>query len=424
MTDSGNDFLKYVDLLDEFITVRAFDQGTLPFDVPKHLNSVAYRRAVVESCVVDYASKVRPLFRRSAVYTEDSVIEALYNICVDVNPHLSITEVALPTGKPAVSSPALETEPAAVPDRIRSGEMFDYLTTRIVGQDTAARRVADTFRRAKYNLRNPRKPRGVMLFVGPSGMGKTEMGKAVADYGFGSNLVRIDCSEYVLPHERAKLIGAPPGYVGYHEGGLLTGRVRTNPRSVVLFDEVEKAHQNVHDLLLQLFDDGVVTASDGVVVPFNQTFVVMTSNIGAADAQRVSRTVGFNRRHPSESQAEDLYQDAVRKYFRPELVNRIDAVVPFRTLDKGDVQQIARLTVGNLNSYLAPREVSLSLTPAAAALIADRADYRAWGARHVERIVETGIADPLAVMLERGKVKKGDRIAITADHGELVLSVQ
>jgi ATP-dependent Clp protease ATP-binding subunit ClpB len=293
-------------------------------------------------------------------------------------------------------------------------QMEDRLRERVVGQEEAISAVANTVRAARAGLQDPNRPLGSFLFLGPTGVGKTETARALAEFLFDDEqaLVRIDMSEYQEKHTVSRLIGAPPGYVGYDEAGQLTEAVRRRPYSVVLFDEVEKAHPEVLNVLLQLLDDGRLTDAQGRTVDFRNTIVIMTSNLGSQ---------WINERGLSEDEIRERVMDAVRTHFRPELVNRIDEIVIFHALGIEQIEKIVDIQLRGLRQRLADRKISLELTLAAAQEIARAGFDPVYGARPLKRTIQKDLVQPLAVRMLQGEFGDGDHIVVdaTAD-GRLV----
>ncbi len=295
-------------------------------------------------------------------------------------------------------------------------EMEQVIGARLVGQQDAVRAVSDAVRRARAGISDPNRPTGSFLFLGPTGVGKTELAKSLADFLFDDEraIVRIDMSEYAEKHSVARLVGAPPGYVGYDEGGQLTEAVRRRPYSVVLLDEVEKAHPEVFDILLQVLDDGRLTDGQGRTVDFRNTILILTSNLGSQFL--VDPTMA------PEAQKEAVL-GVVRASFKPEFLNRLDEIVTFDALSREDLTHIVELLLRSLESRLAARRITLAVTPEARAWLADAGYDPAYGARPLRRLIQTAIGDPLARLLIAGDVTDGG--AVTVERGEdgLVLAV-
>lgn len=296
--------------------------------------------------------------------------------------------------------------------------MEDELGKRLIGQTEAVRAVSDAVRRSRAGIADPDRPTGSFLFLGPTGVGKTELAKALADFLFDDEraMVRIDMSEYGEKHSVARLVGAPPGYVGYEEGGQLTEAVRRRPYSVVLLDEVEKAHPEVFDILLQVLDDGRLTDGQGRTVDFRNTILILTSNLGS---QFLVEPL------TSEEEKKQQVLEVVRASFKPEFLNRLDDLVVFSALSKDELAHIAELQIARLAQRLAERRLSLDVTPAALEWLADEGNDPAYGARPLRRLVQTAIGDRLAREILSGEVKDGDTIRVDRfDDGLIVGPVQ
>ncbi len=293
--------------------------------------------------------------------------------------------------------------------------MEDELKKRVVGQDEAVAAVAKAVLRSRSGLGDPNRPMGSFLFVGPTGVGKTELARALAAFLFHSekSLVRIDMSEYMEKHTVARLIGAPPGYVGYEEGGQLTERVRTHPYTVVLFDEVEKAHPDVVNVLLQLMDDGRLTDGQGRTVDFRNTLVILTSNLGSELIQD-AKTDDERRR---------VLEPALRAHFRPEFLNRLDEVVIFHALTEKEITAIVDLQLAQVESRLADRRIRLRATDAARRRLAAAGFDPQFGARPLKRTIQRLVVDPLTVRLLNGEVKDGSEVTVDEEHGEVTLAI-
>ncbi|MGB2497962.1 MAG: AAA family ATPase, partial [Planktomarina sp.] len=294
--------------------------------------------------------------------------------------------------------------------------MEDDLHARVIGQSAAVKAVSNAVRRARAGLNDESRPLGSFLFLGPTGVGKTELTKAVADFLFDddSAMVRIDMSEFMEKHSVSRLIGAPPGYVGYDEGGVLTEAVRRRPYQVVLFDEVEKAHPDVFNILLQVLDDGVLTDSQGRTVDFKQTLIVLTSNLGAQVLSELPDGM-------DSSEARRDLMDAVRGHFRPEFLNRLDETIIFDRLNRQDMDGIVDIQLARLQSRLAPREIRLELDAFAKTWLADEGYDPVFGARPLKRVMQSALQNQLAEMLLAGEVVDGDFVPVTAGSEGLLV---
>jgi ATP-dependent Clp protease ATP-binding subunit ClpB len=307
--------------------------------------------------------------------------------------------------------------------RLMEGEMQklvhleDALHRRVVGQEDAVNAVANAIRRSRAGLSDPNRPIGSFLFLGPTGVGKTELARALAEYLFDDEraVVRADMSEYQERHTVSRLVGAPPGYVGFEEGGQLTEAVRRRPYSVVLLDEIEKAHGDVFNVLLQLLDDGRLTDGQGRTVDFRNTIVIMTSNLGSSAFRDGSI--------PREKRREEILED-VRAFFRPEFVNRVDEIVVFDPLERDQLREIVDIQVRLLGARLAQRSLALELTDAARDHLATAGYDVAFGARPLKRLIQRQVQDPLAMKLLSGEIAEGDRVVVDAEGGELVFRVR
>jgi ATP-dependent Clp protease ATP-binding subunit ClpB len=301
-------------------------------------------------------------------------------------------------------------------------EMEDRLRQRVIGQDQALERVSNAIRRSRAGLSDPRRPIGSFIFLGPTGVGKTELARALAEFLFDDEraLIRIDMSEYMEKHAVARLIGAPPGYVGYDEGGQLTEAVRRRPYSVVLFDEIEKAHEDVFNVLLQIMEDGRLTDGKGRTVDFKNTVIIMTSNIGSAylmpEAMRTPDDI---------EQARKLVMTALQSHFKPEFLNRVDDIIIFNPLGKEQLTKIVDLRLEDLRRLLADRNISLELTDAAKELLFTEGYDVNYGARPLKRAIQKMIQDPLALKILDGEVLHGDHIIVDADRkaGKMMFTV-
>jgi ATP-dependent Clp protease ATP-binding subunit ClpB len=309
-------------------------------------------------------------------------------------------------------------------DRMLEGErekllqMEDALRKRVVGQDEALEIVSNAVRRARAGLQDPNRPIGSFIFVGPTGVGKTELTKALAEFLFDDEhaVLRLDMSEYMEKHAVSRMIGAPPGYVGYEEGGALTEAVRRRPYQVILFDEIEKAHPDVFNTLLQVLDDGRLTDGQGRTVNFNNTLIVMTSNLGA-HALAEDKSEG-----EISGNARDAVMEAIRAHFRPEFLNRVDEIVFFKRLGRSEIDRIVGVQLKRLEKILADRRITISLDESARKWLAERGYDPIYGARHLKRAIQKEVQDPLARMILEGRIKDGDEVKVTVEGTSLALN--
>ncbi|MFN6991487.1 MAG: ATP-dependent Clp protease ATP-binding subunit [Fervidobacterium sp.] len=303
-------------------------------------------------------------------------------------------------------------------------KLENALHERVVGQDEAINAVARAIRRARSGLKDPRRPVGVFLFLGPTGVGKTELAKTLAEYLFGDEkaLIRFDMSEYMEKFSVSRLIGAPPGYVGYEEGGTLTEKVRRRPFSVILFDEIEKAHPDVFNILLQIMDDGRLTDSQGHVVDFRNTIIIMTSNIGGSDIVSTRKNLGFIDNESVEkefTEMKDKVMDEVKKVFKPEFINRVDEIIVFHKLTKSHIEEIIDILLKDIRSRLAERRITLVLSPEAKEFLVNVGYDAVYGARPLKRAIQKYIEDPLSEELLRGEVEDDSEVWVVPEDGKL-----
>jgi ATP-dependent Clp protease ATP-binding subunit ClpC len=308
--------------------------------------------------------------------------------------------------------------------------MEDELHKRVIGQDEAIKALSQAIRRTRAGLKDPKRPGGSFIFAGPTGVGKTELAKALAEFLFGDedSLIQLDMSEFGEKHTASRLFGSPPGYVGYDEGGQLTEKVRRKPFSVVLFDEVEKAHVDIFNSLLQILEDGRLTDSQGRVVDFKNTVIIMTTNLGTKDiAKGVS--MGFQAGGDLSTSYERMkskVNEELKQHFRPEFLNRVDDIVVFPQLSQSEIIQIVDLMISKLDVRLAEKDMTLSLTPAAKTLLAEKGYDPVLGARPLRRTIQRDIEDVLSEKILFGQVSAGDEIVVDAEGegilGELTFS--
>ncbi|MHB8524165.1 MAG: ATP-dependent chaperone ClpB [Limisphaerales bacterium] len=360
-----------------------------------------------------------------------------YGKIPDLQKKLAATEKALserPEGKRLLTEEVTEEDVAKVVatwtgipvSRMLEGEkqklvkMEGRLQARVIGQKEAITAVANAVRRARSGLQDPNRPIGSFIFMGPTGVGKTELARALAEFLFDDEnaMVRIDMSEYMEKHTAARLIGAPPGYVGYEEGGQLSEAVRRRPYGVVLFDEIEKAHPDVFNVLLQVLDDGRLTDGQGRTVDFKNTIVIMTSNIGSPVIQQYFNTGKMSPKEHAEM--EQLVKLELKKHFRPEFLNRVDDIIIFHSLDEEQLSAIVDVQLQRLDSRLAQQQLALEVDKPARKLLAREGYDPQFGARPLKRAIQEHLLDPLALKLLEGEFKPGDRIKVTVEDHELV----
>jgi len=425
--------IKYFDLIDEFIKVRCCSEELLQeLHATPITNKSHYRQRVVRACVPSFDADVLTAVRRmDEGYDLEIVEELLYQICIDVNPSLEIHQVSIPS--PNGPRAAADADDLFLPRPGNEGArqtLFRRVTSlerslrhQIIGQDDAITSLVRAVKKAAVGLKRPTHPVGTFLLVGRTGTGKTELAKAVARNLFDDPgaMIRVDCSEYALPHEYAKLIGSPPGYIGHNEGGFLTEAIKKKPNSVVLFDEVEKAHYKVHNLLLQLLDEGIITDSKGQTVSFHQALILMTSNLGIEKIDAVRTRMGFSAAHRRQSLKDvDLRTvtfEALREFFRPEFVNRIDEVVMFNPLDEKVCQRIAGNMLREVADLLKRRGIAVNWSPGVRVLLAKQGFSEEYGARELRRLIKREIEDPLTELILDHDLGQGSVVTVRVRQG-------
>ena len=307
----------------------------------------------------------------------------------------------------------------------RLKNLESILHKRVIGQTEAVEAVAKAIRRGRVGLKDPKRPVGSFIFSGPTGVGKTELSKALAEALFGdeNQMIRLDMSEYMEKHSVSRLVGSPPGYIGYDEGGQLTEKVRRKPYTVVLFDEIEKAHPDVFNMLLQILDDGRLTDSTGRTVDFKNTVIIMTSNVGAREIVDPKK-LGFGS---SEESAARDYENMkknvlseLKKTFRPEFLNRVDEIIVFHPLTRNEIGQIAQLMLKEVSARLKARNITVSYTDEAKEYIAEKGFDKTYGARPLKRAIQEMVEDRLAEEILDGRIKEGDTVKVDLEDGRLV----
>ncbi len=304
----------------------------------------------------------------------------------------------------------------------------DNLHERVIGQEKAVTAVAKAIRRGRAGLKDPKRPIGSFLFLGPTGVGKTELSKTLAETMFGSEdaLIRVDMSEYMEKHAVSKFIGSPPGYVGFEDGGQLTEKIRKHPYSVILFDEIEKAHPDVFNIMLQILDDGILTDAQGRRVDFKNTVIIMTSNLGAKEILgNMSSKLGFSTGEDNASKTEsekihDKVMAQVKKAFKPEFLNRIDEIIVFDRLTDDNIKSIARLMLNSLTKRLAENDITISFTDEAVDAIAKKGFDPVYGARPLRRAIQNEIEDMLSEKIIDGDIKSGDSTSVSFEDDKFV----
>ncbi|GAA4873038.1 ATP-dependent protease ATP-binding subunit ClpC [Paenibacillus vulneris] len=416
---------KAIDLIDEASSKVRLRSYTVPPDLKKlesKLEDIRKEKdAAVQSQEFEKAASLRDTeqkLREELDSTKNEWKEKQGRTDSEVTPDDIAQVVASWTGIPVVKLAEEETE--------RLLKMESILHDRVIGQEEAVKAVSRAIRRARAGLKDPKRPMGSFIFLGPTGVGKTELARALAESLFGDEnaVIRIDMSEYMEKHSTSRLVGAPPGYVGYEEGGQLTEKVRRKPYSVVLLDEIEKAHPEVFNILLQVLEDGRLTDSKGRTVDFRNTLIIMTSNVGA-DTIKKNSSLGFTAMHDAGkdyNNMKDKVMGELKKSFRPEFLNRIDEIIVFHSLEEKHIAEIVTLMAEDLRKRLKEQEVDFVLTDNAKAFLAKEGFDPTYGARPLRRAIQKHIEDRLSEELLRGHISKGDTLTIDEQDGELTVT--
>ncbi|WP_079915010.1 ATP-dependent protease ATP-binding subunit ClpC [Paenibacillus sp. 32352] len=416
---------KAIDLIDEASSKVRLRSYTVPPDLKKlesKLEDIRKEKdAAVQSQEFEKAASLRDTeqkLREELDSTKNEWKEKQGRTDSEVTPDDIAQVVASWTGIPVVKLAEEETQ--------RLLKMESILHDRVIGQEEAVKAVSRAIRRARAGLKDPKRPMGSFIFLGPTGVGKTELARALAESLFGDEnaVIRIDMSEYMEKHSTSRLVGAPPGYVGYEEGGQLTEKVRRKPYSVVLLDEIEKAHPEVFNILLQVLEDGRLTDSKGRTVDFRNTLIIMTSNVGA-DTIKKNSSLGFTAMHDAGkdyNNMKDKVMGELKKSFRPEFLNRIDEIIVFHSLEEKHIAEIVTLMAEDLRKRLKEQEVDFVLTDNAKAFLAKEGFDPTYGARPLRRAIQKHIEDRLSEELLRGHISKGDTLTIDEQDGELTVT--
>lgn len=414
---------KAIDLIDEAgskVRLRSFTTPPNLKELEQKLDEVRKEKdAAVQSQEFEKAVSLRDTEQRLREQVEDTK-KSWKEKQGQENSEVTVDDIAMVvsswTGVPVSKIAQTET------DKLLN--MENILHSRVIGQDEAVVAVAKAVRRARAGLKDPKRPIGSFIFLGPTGVGKTELARALAESIFGDeeSMIRIDMSEYMEKHSTSRLVGSPPGYVGYDEGGQLTEKVRRKPYSVVLLDEIEKAHPDVFNILLQVLEDGRLTDSKGRTVDFRNTILIMTSNVGASELKR-NKYVGFNVQDETQNHKDmkDKVMGELKRAFRPEFINRIDEIIVFHSLEKKHLTEIVSLMSDQLTKRLKEQDLSIELTDAAKAKVAEEGVDLEYGARPLRRAIQKHVEDRLSEELLRGNIHKGQHIVLDVEDGEFVV---
>jgi ATP-dependent Clp protease ATP-binding subunit ClpC len=414
---------KAIDLIDEAgskVRLRSFTAPPNLKELEQKLEEVRKEKdAAVQSQEFEKAASLRDAEQRLREQLEETK-RVWKEKQGQENSEVTVEDIAMVvsswTGIPVSKLAQTETEKLL--------KLEEILHSRVIGQDEAVKAVAKAVRRARAGLKDPKRPIGSFIFLGPTGVGKTELARALAEAMFGDEdaMIRIDMSEYMEKHTTSRLVGSPPGYVGYEEGGQLTEKVRRKPYSVILFDEIEKAHPDVFNILLQVLEDGRLTDSKGRTVDFRNTILIMTSNVGA-DTLKRNKYVGFNVQDEGQEYKDmkSKVMDELKKAFRPEFLNRIDEIIVFHSLEKTHLKEIVTLMVDQLTKRLKEQDIDLELTEVAKEKIAEEGYDPEYGARPLRRAIQKQIEDRLSEELLKGTIEKGQKIIVDVENGEFVV---
>ncbi|MDT2785376.1 ATP-dependent Clp protease ATP-binding subunit [Enterococcus asini] len=417
---------KAIDLMDESAAKVRLDKTDEPSEIAELRESITNLMHEKEAAIQDQDFEMAARLRQKEKQLSQQLAELSFTEAKEatgfadqVTAEDVATVVSQWTGVPLQQMEKKESE--------RLLELESILHQRVVGQDEAVQAVARAIRRARSGLKDPDRPIGSFMFLGPTGVGKTELAKTLAEAMFGSedSLVRVDMSEFMEKYSTSRLIGSPPGYVGYDEGGQLTEKIRSKPYAVILLDEVEKAHPDVFNILLQVLDDGYLTDSKGRKVDFRNTILIMTSNIGATQI-REEKNVGFNATDITRDhrKMQKRILEELKKAFRPEFLNRIDETVVFRSLDEGEIHQIVKIMSKAIIKRLAEQDIRLKITPAAIDVIGKAGFDPEYGARPIRRALQKEVEDRLSEALLSGQIHLGDQVMIGAKKGKITLTVK
>ncbi|XBG72907.1 ATP-dependent Clp protease ATP-binding subunit [Enterococcus cecorum] len=415
---------KAIDLIDESAAKVRLDASNKPSKVADLQNELVRVNAEKEEAIYnqafEQATQLRLEERKIAEKLAQAQQKQIENQELQVVSAEDVAEVVSQwTGVPVQQIAKKESQ--------RLMDLEKILHQRVVGQDKAVVAVSRAIRRARSGLKDPNRPIGSFMFLGPTGVGKTELAKALAQAMFGSEdaLIRVDMSEFMEKYSTSRLIGSPPGYVGYEEGGQLTEKVRTKPYSVILLDEVEKAHPDIFNILLQVLDDGYLTDAKGRKVDFRNTILIMTSNLGATQL-REEKSVGFNAVDQSKDQRamEKRILEELKKAYRPEFLNRIDETVVFNSLDASEIHEIVKIMSRQIVARMAEQGIQLKITPSAIDVIGKAGFDPEYGARPIRRALQREIEDKLSEALISGQVQLGDAVTIGASKGNITLTVK
>ncbi len=418
--------LKYFPAMDSFVKIRVFTEEEISRLMTRAniTDKRSYFGLILNACLLHYNDLILP----KVPHDDPSVEETLYKLCIEVNPSLDINKVTIPAPESAGGEIHLLEGPKGEPRTVQGLERFRNMEAdinrRVIGQEEAVAHVSHAIKKSMTGLRDPARPIATFLFVGQTGVGKTEMAKALSHYMFNdlNKMIRVDCSEFALPHEYAKLIGSPPGYVGHDEGGLLSEAARINGETVVLFDEVEKSDPKVHDLLLQMMDEGFLTDNKGKRIPFNDAVIILTSNVGTSEVEKLRNRIGFDS-DPRGSMDRDVILSetlsSLHDRFRPEFLNRIGEIILFNEIGVRECEKIINTFLGEVTKHAASIPFTVHFTRNVPRFLAERGYKPECGARELRRTVEREVESPLSDLLIDGRIKEGDVVEVRVQRDRL-----
>ncbi len=424
--------IRYCQAIDRFVKVRVFSEGEIHqlFSNVSLTDKRSYQHLVINTAIVNYNDDIL----KDIIYSKEMkgndvgwLEEEFYQLCIKINPGLDINRVSVTVEEDSHPEKLFLLEGKEVRPFTRMADDLEAkLKETLVGQDEAAAKVVQALKRAAVGINPPERPLGVFLFAGQTGVGKTELAKRLSELVLGNSgkMLRIDCSEFALPHEYAKLIGAPPGYVGYDDGGILAGPMLENPERIVLFDEIEKAHPKVHNLLLQVMDEGFVTDNKGQRIHFNKCIVIMTTNVGAGEIAELEGAIGFGNRN---GEVTHHYKEretlrALENIFAPEFLNRVDDLIVFRALDHEDNVKIVELMLAQVKTRLSAIGKEITFPKALTAHLAEKIEHSRYGARPLKRIISRCIEAPLSDCLLKCRFKEAKKIKARLNRGKIAFS--
>ena len=426
--------------MDKHLYIYSFREAMRMFDAIAisakgvYHNRSSYMDFVAKNCIQDYDKDVQPyvvsLIHKNK-YTEIAKLkENLYALCVGLSPaiaiekyHPKVETAVLNIRQNGQGKKSVIYKPKDDSEQILDLEM--KLKQHLIGQDDAVVKIVQALTRSVAGLKHPHKPIASFMFLGNTGIGKTEMAKILSLKHFGSesNLVRIDCSEFEAKHAYSKLIGAPPGYLGYDEEPFLSKALREKPNCVLLFDEIEKANESMHKLILQVLDEGKINDGRGKEVIFNKAIIIMTSNVGSYELMKYQGRIGFDKKN-DEVGIGSICLSALQKKFSPEFINRISEIVVFKPLERESLLRIFDVLLDEYVSFLAKKNIDVAVHNSAAEFIVDQSSYKQYGARELQRVMERHIINPLADMIVNKKVFPGDEVEIFCQDEKIAFEIQ